>query len=678
MSGYKHAGFCNRHGFLPKYGFKPEFGFDFTAADPVPPDDPGPSYPEMTNAQKLSLTLVPAAQQTGAIKVSGGTQDGIYTLRGVYSGKPFYNLVDAPTNAPDDQGLFSFFWSGDSWVIQDATGTSLYYSPSDVATPDLATNWKNASDDTPASITVALATSTDLIDYGQSVKVSDGFYVSGSAFASLSGLYLLASGTCYGRPFYYKAGKTYANPETVSPLNTLSWQDGQWAIYGETLSENDASNDDVAYPWLATSWANGATLTHPAVQTLQPPSDSFVVSGAGSPEANGLYTYRGILHDGLDNPFIVWNRADKPSSPTSFCVRIYANIPDTWTLILGDYNDGGAYYAPNSGVAAPAPWLEFSWSPQDVGVDPAPTFTPNENADPTVVVVSGAGTAEANGIWIKTGIGNDGEGFYERLGNVGDGTTAILREGAGEDDPPYDAGAWVISVADAFYKSAEFVAHPWLVTAWDDISSTGGAPTVTAQIMHPAVFVSGAGTSEANGIYVAIGIYNGRQRFLLLGATDNGAESSSEIFWSSGDAAWYIVLDGGTNAYANAADVPFPWTGALNVQGGGDSPAPTLSLITQGELVAGVTVAGAGNESINRAFSNHGPDSANARPFYEYVDASDDIISPASSVWIVPGYLSSTRPTFPWLATYSIDDGAPPAPTVSRNDVAAEANWTGA
>lgn len=93
---------------------------------------------------------------TTAMSVSGGTQDGIYTDRGVYnSAKHWFEILGGTATDPAD-GQFSVAWvTGDNkWYFYNENGDAIYYSSSSVATPDLATNWKNASDDSAASITV--------------------------------------------------------------------------------------------------------------------------------------------------------------------------------------------------------------------------------------------------------------------------------------------------------------------------------------------------------------------------------------------------------------------------------------------------------------------------------------------------------------------------------------------
>lgn len=94
-----------------------------------------------------------AAPGRGALSVSGGTLDGTYLVYGTFQSKQSYCLSSVLNSR-------AIFWDADNskWVFtsSDAYPDPIYYSLSDTPTPLTATGWKNASDDTPASITIAL------------------------------------------------------------------------------------------------------------------------------------------------------------------------------------------------------------------------------------------------------------------------------------------------------------------------------------------------------------------------------------------------------------------------------------------------------------------------------------------------------------------------------------------
>jgi hypothetical protein len=87
--------------------------------------------------------------------VAGGTQDGVYLFAPGYDAGEHLGFIHLDLS-------FRCRWIGDRWALDDVDDNVFYYSLSDVATPDLATDWKNASDDTPASITVTSVSEGDL------------------------------------------------------------------------------------------------------------------------------------------------------------------------------------------------------------------------------------------------------------------------------------------------------------------------------------------------------------------------------------------------------------------------------------------------------------------------------------------------------------------------------------
>lgn len=137
-----------------------------TANDASDVASPGGAEPWLATWSAPTLTH-PAVQQLaapstaqGGVFVSGGTQDGIYSKRGTANGRDYGNLL----GTSDDNTSSSYTWDGvDRWRIFDVGGETLYYSLSDVATPDLATNWKNASDDSPAGIAVTSVTQGEVV-----------------------------------------------------------------------------------------------------------------------------------------------------------------------------------------------------------------------------------------------------------------------------------------------------------------------------------------------------------------------------------------------------------------------------------------------------------------------------------------------------------------------------------
>ncbi len=92
---------------------------------------------------------------------------GIFSKRGNDGTKDTFNLVGQPDSSGSG-AAGAIYWQTVNddfptarFIITD-TGDPVYYSLSDVATPDLATDWKNASDDSDASITVTAMTAGEL------------------------------------------------------------------------------------------------------------------------------------------------------------------------------------------------------------------------------------------------------------------------------------------------------------------------------------------------------------------------------------------------------------------------------------------------------------------------------------------------------------------------------------
>lgn len=113
------------------------------------------------------------------------------------------------------------------------------------------------------------------------------------------------------------------------------------------------------------------------------------------------------------------------------------------------------------------------------------------------IIVSGAGTGQANGLYLQAGIEN-GKPFYEKTGNQ---DPLILWV---EQDNLF---AWrifdSIDNVDTWYFSAENVATPDLVTTWTVHIGNAPAPTVTAQT-EPQTTTQDIEVSPASSFRVAI------------------------------------------------------------------------------------------------------------------------------------------------------------------------------
>lgn len=126
-----------------------------------------------------SLSNVATPDLAGSDKITMVVNGTIYTKRGTFNGKSYYNDV----SQPDSTSHSAIFWSSATWHITNLLGVDLDTSTSAVATPDLATfllgtvvtnvAWLNASDDSPASITVTTFTQGQLVS---GIQIGDDTY----------------------------------------------------------------------------------------------------------------------------------------------------------------------------------------------------------------------------------------------------------------------------------------------------------------------------------------------------------------------------------------------------------------------------------------------------------------------------------------------------------------------
>jgi hypothetical protein len=182
------------------------------------PDNPGDvEGPWLAEFGQVADLTHPAVQQLAAPSTEQGgmfvPELGIYTIRGQFGGKSWYSLLGQEVSAGD---AYSVTWATDRWFIYDNAGDPLYYSLSNVTTPDLATNWKNASDDSPASITVTNVTQGEL-DAG--MVLNNVFYqVNGNANGRNR-----FSGVLGVQPNIYFNGTVWTDGTTTSDDETVAF-----------------------------------------------------------------------------------------------------------------------------------------------------------------------------------------------------------------------------------------------------------------------------------------------------------------------------------------------------------------------------------------------------------------------------------------------------------------------
>lgn len=93
-------------------------------------------YADLTPAVAVGAGDEFAVLQNDVVVAGAGTVDvnGRYSVRGINLGKPFYNLIDAPSAYE-----FGIYWDGGQWNM--FAGGDFYYSPEDVAFPWQVVTW---------------------------------------------------------------------------------------------------------------------------------------------------------------------------------------------------------------------------------------------------------------------------------------------------------------------------------------------------------------------------------------------------------------------------------------------------------------------------------------------------------------------------------------------------------
>lgn len=204
-----------------------------------------PPVPTVTLGAIQELAT-PSTAQAGVF-VSGGNVDGIYTKNDTLNGKDAFTLLgadrsDTPNSIRwiDDLEDFSPSASGFGFLIRDNVGAGIYYSLSNVATPDLASNWKNGSDDSAAPITVTSVTQGEL--YAGLSIANDGI-TNGSSYVS--------------QPFHWRQ---YYMGLNGGGSNNMHW-DTDFNVWTDDVGVWTTNN--VAFPWQGAddhSGHNGATF----------------------------------------------------------------------------------------------------------------------------------------------------------------------------------------------------------------------------------------------------------------------------------------------------------------------------------------------------------------------------------------------------------------------------------
>jgi hypothetical protein len=187
--------------------------------------------------------IAPSTAQFGVFvtayndSLNGVYQDTTYWT-GLVNGKKVFHLMgvagygDDGVNAiiwvPNCEAMFSFGPSTPAWVLCDGGPTPVYYSLSNVASPDLATNWKVAEDNADADTVV--------------INVTKGEMSAG----------LLITDDSAGDNGVYKANDTTNSRRAYRPLVATSGDDLSWYSASPAWTNGNGvfTLDNVPFPWL--------------------------------------------------------------------------------------------------------------------------------------------------------------------------------------------------------------------------------------------------------------------------------------------------------------------------------------------------------------------------------------------------------------------------------------------
>lgn len=449
--------------------------------------------------------------------------------------------------------------------------------------------------------------------------------------------------------------------------------------------------------------------TFPASASINSTVASVVVKGAGESGVNGTYSVSGTISG---KPY--YERIGKP----------YYKI--NWDAVFGwvvKNESNSKRYHTEVTDNDDYPWLSNSWQLMDSGVAlPVPTFDAGRypgypyTTEPTqpLPVYDGITNTQKLSLPPDSPVGTRAsvsDAFYLHESNYGDvsyytngtapsgGTAPAIEKYSPANRPDLDditwrwnnandatqGGAWGDAGGNYAGLGDGSVTHFWSTPIQTiDHTYTLTHPAIQ-QLNAPStaltvVFVDSAGTAGANGIYTDRGTANGKKYYNLLGQPDNTAANS--IFWDG--SAWFLTDFGDVgNLYTSTSNTTYPWQATWTVADG-DSPAPTFESIEHGELDAGVIISGAGTSEINVVMLVSY--AVGSLPAYDRLGFfGNGQLQFSSSQWLITANDNNTllyhstngaHAAYPFESlTYSAIDGALPVPTVTRNDVAAEANW---
>lgn len=188
---------------------------------------------------------------------------------------------------------------------------------------------------------------------GVAPSSSPSALVSGAGSTDANGEYT-PTGTHNGKPFFNLSG-------TSPGLSAISWTGSAWQILSAGAGVLYSSTENVASPWLVVTWTVDEDGTGPA-PVVASSATNAVVSGAGTPEANGVYRYTGF-----SNGFPFYNLSG--TDPAAFAITNEGGGSFIWHIYAAA---SSSLYENEAGAAFP--WLDAGWGVGG-GDSPAPTVS---------------------------------------------------------------------------------------------------------------------------------------------------------------------------------------------------------------------------------------------------------------------------------------------------------------
>jgi hypothetical protein len=283
---------------------------------------------------------------------------------------------------------------------------------------------------------------------------------------------------------------------------------------------------------------------------------SVLVSGAGSTEVNGIYTYRG---EGTGKPYYNLVGYDSNSG-------LWSIVWDSSSWLI---NNGEETLYQSTLVDVAYPWLAtFELSN---GLSPAPSATEIPAASPIsnyydlperylwakIAVAAGGPKTEADYISLPK------QYAWKDIYDAVSGSSAGLIQWSEKQALGHIAAAYRGDTGNPA-NLATYIDWPWRYQVASTIDHLLGN--------YNAVIVSGAGSTEINGAYTKRGIYNDKPYYNLFGQPDSVFTSC--VIWNESN--WRVIDSVDDIFYESSEDVKFPWMVTSWNISNGSPPAPTI------------------------------------------------------------------------------------------------------